>query len=173
MADSPFITQWVLAQPAVANYLAAICPDRVLCDEALQDTAVTCFQRYDKYDQSRPFTPWAIGIARLCLKDLRRRHQRARLRLSDDVESLLAAQIADTPPDAVSARSDALRQCVSQLGNRARTALSLRYTEGLPLADVAERLDTSHGATRTLISRLHRKLHDCITTRLAQQGHHD
>ena len=170
MSEAHFMALWAQAQPAVSNYLAAVCPDRLVCEEILQDTAVTCFQRFASYDHDRPFVPWAVGVARLSLKDHRRKAGRSRLHLADDVEALLGDQLSAQDRSEHGARTEALRECVSLLDGRARAVLELRYADSLPLTAVAERVGSTHGAVRALVCRLHRKLHDCIMARLGRSG---
>jgi RNA polymerase sigma-70 factor (ECF subfamily) len=55
---------WSLAQPAVSAFITAVLQDFTARDDVLQDVAVAVLESIDSYDDSRPFTPWAIGVAR-------------------------------------------------------------------------------------------------------------
>ena len=56
--------QWTLAQPAVSAFVQAMVPDRAERDDVLQEVAMAVLESFGSYDRSRPFVPWAIGIAR-------------------------------------------------------------------------------------------------------------
>ena len=56
--------QWTLAQPAVSAFVHAWVQDRAERDDVLQEVAVAVLESYEAYDPSRPFLPWALGIAR-------------------------------------------------------------------------------------------------------------
>ena len=56
--------EWALAQPAVAAFLTSVVRDFRERDDLLQDVAVAVIESFESYDESRPFVPWAIGIAR-------------------------------------------------------------------------------------------------------------
>ena len=57
--------QWTLAVPAVSAFIASLVRDFQDRDDILQETAVAVLQGYHRYDPSRPFVAWAMGIARL------------------------------------------------------------------------------------------------------------
>ena len=55
---------WTLAQPAVSAFITSVVRDFKDRDDVLQDVAVAVIESFDRYDPQRPFTAWAIGVAR-------------------------------------------------------------------------------------------------------------
>ncbi|MCC9644184.1 sigma-70 family RNA polymerase sigma factor [Rhodopirellula sp. JC740] len=75
------------------------------------------------------------------------------------MEQLLAASM--TSPSAVVSqdiRLNAMSQAISQLNDEQQTAIRLRYVEGLPTKDIAERLGKTDVSVRVLLSRSMRQL---------------
>ena len=57
---------------------------------------------------------------------------------------------------------DALKDCFAALGERAKTALQMRFRDKESRASIAERLEiTEHGA-KNLMQRAKHKLRDCV-----------
>ena len=71
---------WTLAQPAVAAFLTSVVRDFRERDDLLQEVAVAVLESFESYDESRPFVPWAIGIARHRVGTWLRSRRRDRLR---------------------------------------------------------------------------------------------
>ncbi len=55
---------WTLAQPAVSAFVTSVVRDFRDRDDVLQDIAVAVIESFDSYDSDRPFTAWAMGVAR-------------------------------------------------------------------------------------------------------------
>ena len=58
------IRYWTLAQPVVSAYVAAVVRDFRDRDDVLQAISVAVLEAFSSYDPARPFTAWAMGIAR-------------------------------------------------------------------------------------------------------------
>jgi RNA polymerase sigma-70 factor (ECF subfamily) len=91
---------------------------------------------------------WLIGVARHKLVDHWRRQSR------DDRSRTLAGR-RDDVEDPWEEQLDraALHSALAQLNGHQRAALTLKYVDGLPVAQVAEHLDRSVRATETLLAR--------------------
>ena len=55
---------WVSAQPTLMSFITAGVRDFHAAQDLLQDTAEAVAEGFDDYDPARPFTAWALGIAR-------------------------------------------------------------------------------------------------------------
>src|SRR5262245_25378219 len=78
-AHEQFTRLWTAAQPVVASYLGSLVPDFRDAQDLLQNVAIACLRKFAEYDSQRPFTTWALGMARLEVLNLRRTHARSRL----------------------------------------------------------------------------------------------
>lgn len=152
---------WTLAQPAVAAFLTAVVRDFRERDDLLQDVAVAVLEAYDRYDASRPFVPWALGIARNKVGVWLRARKRSRLSFDSDVVEHLAVAFADIPP-AEYGRLDRLAECVAKLEGRARELCDLRYRDDLKPAAIAARLGMQANAVAKALERVRSRLRTCI-----------
>jgi RNA polymerase sigma-70 factor (ECF subfamily) len=138
------------ALPQVYGYLLPRCGNPLVAEDLTAETflaAVTSVQR-DAVDAVT--TAWLVGIARHKLVDHWRRREREERKLQLAQSGLV--ELEDDPWDA---RLDATlaREVLAELGPHHRAALTLRYLDGLPVAEVAHELDRTVGATEALLVR--------------------
>jgi RNA polymerase sigma-70 factor (ECF subfamily) len=141
------------ALPDVYGYLAARVRDRALAEDLTAETFLAAV-RAVKEDKVRELSiPWLMTVARNKLVDHWRRAAR------DERTIQLAAEPDSTAvDDDVDARFDRqrTREVLATLGPHHRAALTLRYLDGLPVAEVAQHLDRTVHATEALLVRARR-----------------
>ena len=165
-----FTRLWTENQPSVAGYLHALAGDRNVSENLLQETALTLLRKFDDYDLTRPFLPWALGVARVQLLTHRRDAVRSRtVALEDQLLERFTALWAEVE---VSIREEqaALEVCLGRLAPRAREVVRLRYFEALNATQVAERLGSVAGSVRVQLQRIREQLRECIAAQLRSQG---
>jgi RNA polymerase sigma-70 factor (ECF subfamily) len=133
------------ALPQVYGYLLSRCGQKALAEDL---TAETFLAAVDTVRRDQPVSvAWLIGVARHKLVD----HWR---RLAREERSLALVPVEPEPPwedgvlDAVTARA-----VLERLGPQHRSALTLRYLDGLPVPEVARLLDRTLHATEALLVR--------------------
>jgi RNA polymerase sigma-70 factor (ECF subfamily) len=134
-----------LALPDVYGYLVSRCGSAAIAEDLTSETflaAVDAVRREAVPDLS---VAWLIGVARHKLVDHWRRQGRER-----DVD-----QPADEPVDDWDVRLDQFtaHATLAELGPHHRSALTLRYLDGLPVREVAAHLGRTEGATEVLLVR--------------------
>lgn len=137
------------ALPQVYGYLLPRCGSTAVAEDLAAETfmaAVAALQQGAAPDVS---IPWLIGIARHKLVDHWRRQAREQRRLEAAAK---AAVEVDDPWDTELDRAAAYA-ALARLNPYQRAALTLRYLDGLPVADVAAHLGRSLHATETLLAR--------------------
>jgi RNA polymerase sigma-70 factor (ECF subfamily) len=137
------------ALPQVYGYLAARTGSIAVAEDLTSETflaAADAVRRERTVDLS---TAWLIGVARHKLVDHWRRRERDQRTLA-----VVAAE-PDPPGDPWGAQLDVLtaRKVLAALGPHHRSALTLRYLDGLPVREVAELLGRTEGATEVLLVR--------------------
>lgn len=152
---------WALAQPAVSAYITSVVRDFSARDDILQEVAVAVLDAFDGYDDTRPFTPWAIGIARNQIGLYLRRLRRDRVTFDTDAMAGVAAAFERIPPEEVR-RLDHLRECLGRLAPRARHLCELRYGRDMKPAAIAAALATSANAVSKALQRVRDELRACI-----------
>ncbi len=155
---------WSLAQPAVSAFITAVVRDFSERDDVLQDVAVAVLENFESYDESRPFTPWAIGVARNQIGLYLRRKRRNRYTFDTDaIESLAAA--FDAISDDETHLMERLRVCVARLGSRSRRLCELRYRDDLKPAAIATAVSMTANGVSKALQRVRQQLRTCIEGR--------
>ncbi len=154
------------ALPMLRAFLRHLGADPEQTDEAVQETAVWCCANAHLFTPGTSFGAWSRSVARFRLLALWRDRGRADAALDPE----LAEAIPDGDWDAASAgrheRGLALSACLDGLPATARRLVELSYRDGLDAAAVAARLRSSANAIYMALSRLRRRLRDCVERRL-------
>jgi RNA polymerase sigma-70 factor (ECF subfamily) len=138
----------------VFGYLLARCRNRTVAEDVTSDVFMGAVDAVTTGHVDAVTTAWLIGIARHKLVDHWRRAEREQRRLSAVAdESATAAE--DDPWDAAWTCSQQ-RDTLERLGAHHRSALTLRYLDGLSVPDVAGVLDRTVHATEALLMRAKR-----------------
>ena len=160
---------WTLAQPVVSAFVASVVRDFRDRDDVLQETALAVFDAFDKYDTSRPFNAWALGIARNQVSLYIRKRRRDRLVFDDNVMISLATAFSEISSEE-SHRFDFLQDCLKQLEGRAKSLCDLRYQHDLKPSEIADRLGMSANSVAKALQRIRDQLRDCIEIKSAHEG---
>ena len=139
------------ALPDVYGYLLSRCGSPAVAEDLTAETFLAAVDAVER-DAVVDLAPaWLIGVARHKLVDHWRRQERERRALSVVAEDPLA----DDAVDDWDVRIDAAvaTDTLAALGAHHRSALTLRYLDGLPVAQVAEILGRTVGATEVLLVR--------------------
>ena len=139
------------ALPTVYGYLVTRCGERSLAEELTSETFLAAVGAVHR-DPPPPLTPaWLIGVARHKLVDhwrRREREERGLRLLSGGADTVDDDEDWDVRLDALRARA-----AVAALAPQHRAALTLRYVDDLPVAEVADLLDRTVHATEALLVR--------------------
>ena len=115
---------------------------------------------------------WCRGVAKNLILHHWRSQQRSKTvvdsRIADAAERAFSG--TETAGPLSSARTQALIQCVQSLPAASRKVLELKYTLGLPAAEVADRLHKTYNSVLMSLSRLRRVLAECAERKLRRMG---
>lgn len=141
----------------VFTYLRARCGSRAVAEDLTADTFLAAVGQIRRDGVDDVTVAWLIGIARHKLLDEWRRA--ARRPRSEPLEHDDASQpvldgndVWDTVID-----QHLVGEVMAELGAHHRSALALRYFDGLSVPDVAEQLGRTVEATETLLVRARRR----------------
>lgn len=164
-AHDEYIRCLLAAESSLRGYILAHVRDFDLAEDLLQGTAVALWRKFAGYDRSRPFLAWAIGMARNEI----RKEIRASAQATTVFDSELAERLAEcyvTLESELSERRRALRLCMERLPRSMRSAVGLRYEDGLDLGAIGARLGRTLAAVKVLLHRARLALEKCIRSRL-------
>ncbi len=156
----------VAAQSEVRLFAAARAPNLDLAEEAVQAGFVTAYERLLDYQPRGTFVPWVKGIVLNRLREeMRARHRHVG---GDLLDQLLIEPDTKTNEEAIGMATDEeiarMRSCLERLAPRARLMLARRYSDGLPVARLAQHFHQSEAAITGLLHRIRRSLRSCIET---------
>ena len=163
---------------ALSNYLSPDNPQfKPLTDEVTQDTLLRVLDHLDTFEGRSRFTTWVQKIAvRIALTELRRRRWRdysldSLVEENEEGVSFPSLMIDPAPnPDTLTQQSDMLLQVGrlinEELTEKQRQAIVATAIEGVPLEEVARRMNMKRNA-------LYKLLHDArlrLKNRMADEG---
>jgi RNA polymerase sigma-70 factor (ECF subfamily) len=161
---------WTAAQTEVSAFIRMLVVDPDATQDLLQQVAVKAVRNFATYDPTRPFIPWAIGIARNEVLAWRRGRATDR-HVFDETLIEQAAELFEQLVDDQRPRRAALRRCLEEVVEaRGRQALELYYQEGQKCPAIASIMAMTAGAVRMLLSRSREALRRCVERRLSTQG---
>lgn len=137
------------ALPQVYGYLRRRCGQTALAEDLTAETFLAAVDACRRIDPPTMSMGWLVGVARHKLVD----HWRAAEREQRSLRVVAAEP--DVVEDPWDERLDALRarEVLGTLGPHHQAALTLRYLDGLPVAEVAAHLDRTLHATEALLVR--------------------
>ncbi|HVJ84371.1 MAG TPA: sigma-70 family RNA polymerase sigma factor [Caulifigura sp.] len=163
-----FFRMYVAAERALHRFLKLLVHDSTLLEEVTQSVALRLWERFDSYDNSRPFEAWARGVAINVLSELRRSDRRFPRLLGEEAIAGLA-EAYDRAPAVAGELSDqvqALRACLDRLPEESRQLVVRRYCDAHSVQDVARDSGKSVAATYKSLGRILERLADCVQRRL-------
>lgn len=160
---------WLESEPAVRAYVFAAVRAYHDAEDVVQQVALTAARRFDEYDPARPFTGWALWLAKSRVIDHYRKQGRERLVFSESLLDQLGDALAERQPER-GARQAAMELCIEKLPEKSRQMLALRYEDDAPMDRVAAALDSTAASVRVMLFRIRNLLADCIQTELAKEA---
>jgi RNA polymerase sigma-70 factor, ECF subfamily len=148
-AEAPLAALYYRALPQVYGYLLPRCGSAVLAEDLTAETFMAAVAAAGRDCPPELTVAWLVGVARHKLVDHWRRMDRERRGLGEIVSG---AELVDDPWEA-QLDIAAAHAALSRLSAHQRAALTLRYLDGLPVAEVGRELGRSLHATETLLVR--------------------
>jgi RNA polymerase sigma factor (sigma-70 family) len=85
----------------------------------------------------------------------------------DHLDAADAVFARDAGHDGGDAHLEALRRCLAELDDRSRTALTLKYGDGLSREEIATETGTTTLAVKALLQRARDRVRQCVSRRLS------
>lgn len=167
---SAFAERFIRDQHRIYRYILTLVPVRADAEELFQQTSLTLWKQWERFDPTRPFVPWACAIAHNHIRNhLRTRKDHRRVYLSDELMQQVAATRLACE-DHLDRRRAALDGCLDKLDAAQRRLLEACYESDQPLNAIAQRRGQTANALYKTLRRIRRALHECIERALAQEG---
>ena len=162
-------TQFVEALTGCQEALRGYCYAKVAAwadaEDVLQATNIKLWEKEEEWDRTRPFLPWALGVAHFTVLSHFRDRQRDRLIFEEDVMEAMEIHLrsaAERTPDLILA----LRHCLGCMEDEPREILKAHYVAGWSIEEVSRSTGRSVSGVKSLLLRLRRTLALCVNKEL-------
>lgn len=131
--------------------------DRVLAEEATQQTFLKAWRAADRFEVDRDPAPWLYAIARRAAVDVYRRERRHRIDREEEPE------IAALPPSFEGMwEAWEVRAAVDRLSDEERSVIEATHYRGITHEETASELGVPVGTVKSRSHRAHRRLADML-----------
>ncbi|MBL8954419.1 MAG: RNA polymerase sigma factor [Myxococcaceae bacterium] len=151
--ESAFATLFDRHQQSIVRFAYRYVGSRARAEELAQDIFVKLFKNAKSYRPDAKFKTFMFRVAtNHCLNELRRPFQHAETAMSEPPDTQEAPERPDAALDGVRLEQ-AVHAALGGMSERERAAFCMCRFEGLPYRDIAEALDASEAAVKSLIHR--------------------
>ncbi len=159
--------------PRVFGHFCRQLSDRAEAEDLTQEVFLRLYRSRLRYRPKASFSTWLFHIAQNVLRNaLRTRRRRPCMRLDlmpgvdgDRLSAVMRADRGDSPSRPLERKELAgvVREAVSELASRQRTAVELHQFEDHSYAEVAAELEMTPKAAKSLLYRARNQLRDRLT----------
>jgi RNA polymerase sigma-70 factor, ECF subfamily len=162
-AQQRFLSLFLRSEREIFRYVAALVPNVADAEDIVQQTAIALWEKFDAYDSSQPFTPWACRFALNKTKQWIERRQRWQALLEGGLAEELVQRREELRPE-LETRLKHLEGCLSKLPDEQRSIVEGYYYRRDGIEKLAEKSDRTVAATYKMLQRIREALQTCIET---------
>ena len=167
-----YVRLWTQYHRDVERYVFSMLPRPADASEVVQEVSVRLWEKWDSYDQDRPFLPWAMRFAYLQVLKWRQGKAREKLIFSDDLLSQINAT-NDYEEPLMEARRKTLTLCLEKLNKDDRRIVELRYGRHGAIKEEAKKTGVKMHKLYYALERIRIQLLNCIELNLERSGLND
>jgi RNA polymerase sigma-70 factor (ECF subfamily) len=160
-ANQGFLRVFLANEQEIFRYVIAIVPPTADAQEIVQQTAVVLWEKFDQYDASRPFAPWACRFALNIARQWMVRRQRWKALLDRGLAEELAQRREELRPE-FDARLEHLNHCLQKLPEKQRFLVNGYYYKQSSVEMLAEQACRTVEAVYKALQRIRRQLRECV-----------
>ncbi len=168
-AQQRFLSLFLRSEREVFRYVAALVPNLTDAEDIVQQTALALWEKFDAYDPSQPFTPWACRFALNKARQWIERHRRWQTLLEHGLAEELEQRRQELRPE-LESRLKHLEVCLRQLPADQRALVEGYYYERARIERLAERAGKTTTATYKTLQRIRQRLQRCLEHRAQPEG---
>ena len=163
-AQQRFLSLFLRSEREVFRYVAALVPNMTDAEDIVQQTALALWEKFDAYDPSQPFTPWACRFALNKARQWLERHRRWQALLEHGLAEELEQRRQELRPE-LELRLKHLEVCLRRLPSDQRALVEGYYYERAGIERLAERAGKTTTATYKTLQRIRQRLQRCLEHR--------
>jgi len=168
-AQQDFLRVFLANEREIFRYVAALVPPIADAQAIVQETAVVLWEKFDQYDASRPFAPWACRFALNIARQWMARRQRWKALLDGGLAEQLALRRQQLRSE-FDARLAHLDHCLQRLPEKQRSLVDGYYFQQLGVETLAQQARRTVDAVYKALQRIRRQLRDCIERSLREEA---
>jgi len=150
------------------SYIFSIVRDYHLSEDVLQEVCLFLVNSAEKYDSSKSFLPWALGVARNKSYEAIRKNQKQGTLLEDNILKKLQETITNINREE-NIRLEALQKCLTQISDENRELMTMKYVQRFSAEKISKIINRSRTATFSLLQRVRTTLAGCINRGAASE----
>lgn len=160
-AQQQFLSLFLRSEREVFRYVAALIPNVTDAEDIVQQTAMALWEKFDSYDPTQPFTPWACRFALNKTRQWIERRQRWQALLEGGLAEELAQRREELRPE-LDARLKHLEKCLGKLPEKQRLLVEGYYYRRDAVEALAGYSGRTVAATYKMLQRVRQILQTCI-----------
>ena len=160
-AQQRFLSLFLRSEREVFRYVAALVPNVTDAQDIVQQTALVLWEKFDAYDPSLPFTPWACRFALNKTRQWLERHQRWQALLERGLAEELAQRREELRPE-LDFRLRHLEKCLRKLPVEQLSLVEGYYYHRDGIEKLAANSGRTVAATYKMLQRVRLALQACI-----------
>ena len=168
-AQQRFLSLFLRSEREIFRYVAALVPNVADAEDLVQQTALALWEKFDDYDPSLPFTPWACRFALNKTRQWLERRQRWQLLLERGLAEELAQRREELRPE-LETRLKHLERCLNKLPEEQRSLVEGYYYRRDGIEKLAEDSSRTVAATYKILQRVRQALQVCIENAVKPEG---
>jgi RNA polymerase sigma-70 factor, ECF subfamily len=161
-----FISLYTAHEARLRAFILSLVPRWSDAEEIAQRCSMILWKKFDQFELGTSFFAWACQIARLEVKEYRKKAVRQKVLFTDAFVDAVANEVMEMQAE-LPLRLRVLQKCVEKLQPKHRELLRLRYDESKSVKAVARTLNRSVDAVYKGLSRIRQALFECINRALA------
>lgn len=150
-------------------FVFTLLSDRGAADEILQETNLVLWKKFGEFTSGSNFFAWAATVARYQVMKFYERQGKERLMFQPATLEAIADE-ALSSDELLEARRRMLNICLEKLSNTQRELLRERYRQGSTTSQLAQQRGLTVAAIYQQLSRIRRRLANCITRRIQAEN---
>ncbi|HEY9172521.1 MAG TPA: sigma-70 family RNA polymerase sigma factor [Verrucomicrobiae bacterium] len=160
-AQERFLSLFLRSEREIFRYVAALVPNVTDAEDIVQQTALALWEKFDAYDPTQPFTPWACRFALNKARQWIERRQRWQALLAQGLAEELAQRREELQPE-FERRLRHLEGCLHKLPAAQRALVEAYYYDRTDVESLAERSGRTVAATYKMLQRARHLLQRCV-----------
>jgi RNA polymerase sigma-70 factor (ECF subfamily) len=168
-AQQRFLSLFLRSEREIYRYVAALVPNVADAEDIVQQTAIALWEKFDAYDPSQPFTPWACRFALNKVRQWVERRQRWQALLEGGLAEELAQRREELRPE-LEIRLRHLEGCLKKLPDDQRSLVEGHYYRRDPIEKLAEDSRRTVAATYKALQRVRQSLQGCMENAAKPEG---